>query len=343
MTRHTEKQERQQNIPVNILTLRRRLMMTQQEFLNACLSENGTPLVSVATLSNIERGSTANVDRLSAKLAETMSVSREVFEMDPDAFAKSVGLFFSHQLEQGKERMAGRISEARRTNTVESLARALCDYIMDSLISGKLATGGILPSDRQLGAMFGVGRTPIREALKALNVLGLLQIFPGKGTFIASQTTDLFFAPLSWSFLLGQSTTDQIIDVRNILEAESARLAALNATPERLTELARIFDSMTEAYNQNNFQTFLDMDIDFHLAVAKCSANPIILNLLTTSRKLLTFISKSGINDVAGIRSIYKEHHALFEAIRKTDPDQAHKAMQKHLHAARKRYSLRAC
>ena len=328
------------NISSNLLTLRRRLMMTQQEFLNAYLSENGKPVVSVATLSNIERGSTANVGRMAARLAESMRVSPDIFEMEPDAFAKNIDLFFSRQLAQGEEHMFDRISEVRRTSNVEMLVRSLCDYLMDALMSNKLKTGDMLPSDRQLSTMFNVGRTPIREALKVLSILGLIQIFPGKGTFVASQSTDLFFAPLSWSFLLGQSSTTQIVDVRNVLEAESARLAALNATPESLDELTRVFNQMTDAYAKSNFQVFLDMDIDFHLAVAKCSANPIILNLLTTSRKLLTYISRSGISNPTAIQSIYDEHAAIYKAITQSTPDLAQQSMTTHLSAARDRYHL---
>lgn len=329
-----------ENIPSNLLTLRRRLMMTQQEFLNAYLRESGKPIVSVATLSNIERGGAGNAGRVVDKLSATMGVAVDLFGMEPDSFAKNIDLFFSRQLAQGEENMVGRINEVRRTSNVEMLVRSLSDYLMDAMMSGKLKTGDMLPSDRQLSATFGVGRTPIREALKVLSILGLIQIFPGKGTFIASQNTDLFFAPLSWSFLLGQSSTTQIVDVRNVLEVESARLAACNATHEQLDDLTRVFDQMRVAYTKSNFQAFLDMDIDFHLAVAKCSANAIILNLLTTSRKLLTYISKSGISTVTTIQAIYEEHEAIFGAIRKKNSAQSQKAMEQHLKNARERYNL---
>lgn len=328
------------NIPSNILTLRRRLMMTQREFIDSYLHDDGKPILSLATLSNIERGGAANVRRVADKLAETMHVAHDIFELDPDSFAKNVDLFFGPQLARGEENIVERITEARRSSTVEKLVQTLSDYLMDAMVSGKLKTGDLLPSDRQLGAMLGVGRTPIREALKVLSILGLIQIFPGKGTFIASQSTDLFFAPLSWSFLLGQSTTRHIVDVRNVLEAEAARLAAAGDDQEAFAHLDAIFQQMTAAYQTSDFQSFLESDIAFHLAVAKCSANPIILNLLTTSRKLLAYISKSGLGAIGNIKHIYGEHKAIYAAIKSGNGDTAGNAMFRHLENAKERYNL---
>lgn len=326
------------NVPANLLTLRRRLKMSQQEFVQTYLTEDGRPLISVATMSNMERGSLANIDRLRRRLAASMGVEEAVFGMEPDAFAKNVDLFFSRHLAKGEEARNGRMEEIRSASNVEVLVRLLSDYLMDFLIGGKLKPGDSLPSDRQLSVMFNAGRTPIREALKVLSVLGLIQIVPGKGTFVASRSTDMFFTPLSWSFLLGQATTSQIVDVRNVLETESARLAAVNATPESREELVRIFGEMARAYRESDFRLFYDLDIEFHLQVARCSANPIILNMLQTSRKLLSHISKSGVAGLGAPRANFEEHSAIYEAVMKGDSDLSREVMAHHLEMAKRRY-----
>ena len=324
----------------NVLTLRRRLTMTQSEFIETYLSESGKPLISVATLSNLERGASLNIDKIVEKLSRSMDVSHDVFGLDPDAFAKNVALFFSRQLAQNSERRLANESEKRRFSLMELLVRSLCDYLIDAVMAGDLKTGDALPSDRQLSDMFHVGRTPLREALKVLDVLGIIQTLPSKGTYLSSRSTDLFFAPLSWSFLLGQSNTRQIVDVRNVLEAESARLAADNRETEAFRGLAAVFEKMRIAYEQANYRQFLDVDMDFHLAIAECSGNPVIINLLNTSRNLLAYISRSGLSTVATVDSVYREHVAIFTAIDKADAEAAGKAMAAHLGKARDRYTI---
>ena len=329
------------HIAENVLTLRRRLAMTQSEFIEAYLSENGRPSISVATLSNMERGASLNTGKITKKLSLVMDVPHDVFELEPNVFAKNIDLFFAQQFARNNERRLAHGGERRRFSPIELLVRSLCDYLMDAVMSGDLKTGDALPSDRQLSDMFRVGRTPLREALKVLHVLGIIQTFPSKGTYLSSQSTDLFFAPLSWSFLLGQSNARQIVDVRNVLEAESARLAAENRETEAFRGLAAIFEKMRTAYMQADYQQFLNVDIEFHLAIAECSANPVIINLLNTSRNLLAYISRSGLSTVATVDSVYHEHVAIFTAIDQADAEAAGKAMADHLAKARDRYTIR--
>ena len=119
---------------------------------------------------------------------------------------------------------------------------------------------------------------------------------------------------------------------------ESAKLAAENATAENLANLKDIFDQTTEAFNETDLKRFLDLDIDFHLAVAKCSHNPIIENLLLTSRKLIKHISKSGMVSLEDISSIYQEHVNIYHNIVSHNAADAVASMSYYLKSAQKRY-----
>ena len=210
---------------------------------------------------------------------------------------------------------------------------------MDEIIQGNLRPGSKLPSDRELSARFGVGRTTLREALRVLATLGIISILPGHGTFLASKNTG-FHVSLSWAVLLGENSVEHLINVRNELEAVSARFAAQKADKVSIGELGLIYQKMNDAFKQADFKDFLDLDLDFHLSIARCSGNPIIYDLLATSRRMLKHISKSGMVSMEDLQNIYTEHGFIYEAIVKHDSRGAEAKMAEHLLRARKRYHL---
>jgi DNA-binding FadR family transcriptional regulator len=328
--------EKIKHIPENLLTLRRRLKLSQKDFIQTYLCDaEALPLISVPTLSNIENGSTAGIESLVDRIARRMKVDRAVFLENPDDFAKNIEFFFGGIL-GGREAEGGR----KGRGTTEALVEAISDYLMDAMLRGELRPGSKLPPDRKLGSLFGAGRSTVREALKVLSTLGIITILPSHGTFIASESAGALHLPLSWSFLLGESRLGHLIDLRNVLEMESARLAAEKADAKSLDKLRQIYDEMMRAFQEANFENFLDLDIDFHLAIAVCSGNPIINELLATSRKILSYISQSGLVNMEHLRNIYAEHSDIYTAIAAGDPAMAKQTMETHLVNARLRYRL---
>ncbi|MEY8338078.1 FadR/GntR family transcriptional regulator [Lachnospiraceae bacterium 62-35] len=326
----------------NLLLLRRRLMLSQGEFISKYLSdESGKPLLSVAKLSNIETKGGKDALKYAEMISRQLSVDPSLFHLTPDAFAKNIEVFIENQLHNTA---SGNLSDLahriQKTGYVETLVRIMCDYLTDNLISGDLRPGDKLPSDRNLSIMFGVGRTAVREALKVLSVLGLVRILPGQGTFVASKSASFFMAPLSWTFLLGEHNLENILTVRSMLEDTSARLAAEKATEADLEETASIISAAEDAFSNYNFQKFLEYDINFHLSIAKGSHNQIIHELLLTSRKLITHISKSGLLSVEDLMSVSSEHIAIFQAIKDRNPSAAQEAMALHMEKSHKRYKL---
>ena len=326
--------EKHRNISENLLTLRRRLKISQQTFIELYLSDlKGRPLISAPTLSNIENGSTAGVKALAEKVSEKLKVDKSIFLMDPDDFARNIELFLGETLEDKSKSLLRNVSNS------EALVDSLSDYLMDEIIKERLRPGSKLPSDRELSARFGVGRTTIREALRVLGCLGIVSIQPGHGTFLSNKYTG-FNVSLTWTVLLGQHSIDNLIDMRYELEVVSSRLAAENADSVSITELTKIFKKMKNAFDKADFKDFLDLDLDFHLAIAACSRNTIIHELLATSRRMLTYISESGMVTLEDLQIIYSEHGEIYNAIVEKDSQKAQKKMTEHLGQARKRYNL---
>lgn len=325
----------------NILSLRRRLKLSQSEFIKRYLSnKDGKPILSISKLSNFERHGIGDPQQFAQLIASAMSTDIDIFFMEPDLFAKNIDLLIEPQTQVDRNdfRDVGKL--IYKENNVKTLVRVISDYLSDSILAGEMRPGDKLPSDRNLATIFGVGRTSVREALKVLSVLGLINILPGQGTFIAADSTSFFTTPLSWNFLIGERNLTHIIDIRNVLEIESAKLATKNADKNDLENLIHVFERMSKAYLNGNLQDFLDLDLDFHLAIAQCSQNPIIHSLLLTSRKLIRYISKSGMANVMQLNDIYEEHNLIYNAIISRDPIEASQKMNFHLEKSRDRYKL---
>ena len=187
------------HIRENLLHLRRRLMLSQGEFIEKYLSkEDGTPLLSVSKLSNIETKGGKDTEKYAEIIAAQLSMDPALFQLTPDAFAKNIDVFIEKQVRSASgDNLSDLAQMVQKTSYVETLVRVISDYLTDNLISGALKPGDKLPSDRNLAVMFGVGRTAIREALKVLSVLGLFRILPAQGTFVASNSTNFFMSPFS--------------------------------------------------------------------------------------------------------------------------------------------------
>jgi DNA-binding FadR family transcriptional regulator len=318
-----------QNESANLLTLRRWFKLTQREFIDTYLTDaQGEPLISAATLSGVENGTQNNLAPLLAALSARLRVDIDVFAVDPDVFAKNVDLFFI--------RPAG--LSGREADATAPLLQVISEDLADAIADGTLKPGDQLPSERALSTRFGVGRGAVREALKVLEALGLVTIQQGQGTFLAMESGDFYTEPLSWTLFIGQQGTGHLLDVRTLLEVEAAGHAALCADAAALELLSAQYRQMQEAHQTANYKNFLDADLGFHLAIARCSGNPIIHNLLRTSRRLLSRISQSGMAGVAQIDEIAAEHYAIYEAISHCDAEQAVLEMRAHLENARRRY-----
>src|SRR6187551_247430 len=113
---------------------------------------------------------------------------------------------------------------------VSEVARRL----MDLFTSGSIEAGTRLPPERQLAASLEVGRSAVREALAALEILGVVDVRPGSGTYLRGNTSELLPQTLSWGMMLSRTHTVELVEVRGALETYAARLATERMTDESL-------------------------------------------------------------------------------------------------------------
>ena len=159
------------------------------------------------------------------------------------------------------------------------LYEQIVQQIEESIRKGALKAGDQLPAERELAEQFGVSRTAVREAVKALREKGLVEAYPGRGTFITSETSNTIRITLDRMVRAGQlEGTLQLVEVREILEPEIAALAATRANEEMVNEMREAVRIMDEA--RQDPDAYIEADLDFHLALAEAAGNPVILSLI---------------------------------------------------------------
>ena len=319
----------------NLLFLRRYLRMTQKDFISKYLSDiNGEAMISLSTLSNLESKGGSRLDDVINIVSEKMNIDPMAFGIEPDNFVKNVDFLVR---DNDKAPTTQDVPLGTKSN-VGILIHELTNYFAERIFTGNLRPGDKIESDRDLAEKFDVGRTAIRETLKVLNVLGLIDIRPGQGSFICKDGSNFFIIPLSWSVFLDIDKIDSILVVRDMLEIKAAEIAAEKSDNEHLHNLTKVSYDMHTAFIEQDFRDFLDLDLKFHEAVASCSENPLIYNLIKTISNLIRHVSGTGMINIDQLQHIYEEHQKIYGFILARDSIAAGEAMKTHLTSSRKRY-----
>jgi GntR family transcriptional repressor for pyruvate dehydrogenase complex len=230
---------------------------------------------------------------------------------------------------------ASPIAERLTSVPAGSAAAVVARRLLELLTSGDIAPGTRLPPERQLAATLEVGRSAVREALAALEVLGIVDVRPGSGTYLRGSVSELLPQSLSWGMLIGERSTTELIEVRGALEIYSARLAAERMPAEAVDRLAGHLDRMRR--NAADPPAFVEADLQFHHELASSVDNTVLLDLLQIIRSLLRVWADRAVEDPAEIERALEEHTAVFEAVAARDGDRAASAMAVHMQTAGRR------
>lgn len=328
----------------NIRQVRRTLKMTQKEFLEYFLmKENGKTAMSVATLSNLESKGGERLNEVISAVSGRLQLDSMMFSLEPQEFLQNLETCLnSHQADEDL------FYKSEKKGNISQLVNRLTMYFADEILEGRLKRGDQIESDRELAKKLNVGRSAVREALKVLDVLGMIDIRLGQGTYITSRETNFFSVPLSWSLFLDGTQVKSILQVRGALELRAVQLAAQCEDKNKLDKLTDIYYRMQKTFQeskdtdnlQHALQETLNADIEFHTCIAECSGNPIILSMLTTIRNFLKRVSGTGMVDAEQLQAVVEEHQKLYGAIISGNVEAATKTMMKHLAASMARYKI---
>ena len=205
--------------------------------------------------------------------------------------------------------------------------------IQDLIAQGKLLPGEKLPAERELAERFGVGRNSIREAIRQLELLGLVEARQGEGTFITEATIDNVAAPFVFILSHSRQLRAEVLDFRKVLEPQIAALAAQRATAKniaRIGELSANFDEFVVSAKVP-VSVAIENDSQFHYAIAEASQNGLVVRVMNAVMGLLREFREQLLESSYRSEASAKAHRAISEAIKMRDIRGAYEAMEHHL------------
>lgn len=214
----------------------------------------------------------------------------------------------------------------------QKVYEVVIEQIKEMIKTGKLKKGDKLPPERELVEELKVSRASIREALRALEILGLIEARHGDGNFIKKNFEDSLLEPISLMFMLEESSPKDILELRMALETETAMLAAGKIDADALEEIKLIIDKF-KSNTDEKLNT--ELDVEFHHKIAQASKNLLLVNILSATSVLIdTFIINARykiMKDENNKEKLVKQHESIYEALLNGDASKAAEEMKKHL------------
>lgn len=222
------------------------------------------------------------------------------------------------------------------------IADQVAERIERLIVDGVLKVGQALPSERRLVEKLGCSRSALREGLRVLRGRGIVDTEQGRGSFVADLSRASDAAPLMHLFSSQPRTLYDLLEVRALLEGESARLAALRATEADLIMIRRRYDDMLAAYGEPqplDPREHARRDHAFHRAISEASHNPVLVHTLQSLSELMLSTVFASVNNLyhrpAQKRQIDRQHTRLYHAVIEHLPEQAQRAAREHINSVR--------
>ncbi|MFK3681070.1 transcriptional regulator GlcC [Pseudomonas sp. NPDC088890] len=230
------------------------------------------------------------------------------------------------------------MSVERKTQVADQVAEKVEKLIVD----GVLKVGQPLPSERRLVEKLGCSRSALREGLRILRGRGIIDTEQGRGSFVAQLSGRDSLSPLMHLFSSQPRTLFDLLEVRALLEAESARLAALRATDVDRLLIRRRYEDMLAAHASSDSldpREHARRDHAFHRAISEASHNPVLVHTLQSLSDLTLSTVFASVNNLycrpAQKRQIDRQHARLYQAVMEQLPEQAQRAAREHINGIR--------
>jgi len=196
-------------------------------------------------------------------------------------------------------------------------------------VLNELKPGDMLPPERELVQMFRVSRSSIRDAIRRLETVGLLEPRQGVGTVVRDVSADAVIAAVAGVLLQKRKVVHELLDVRMIIEPALARRAALHATPEQIAEMQGILDRQEEKLSKGELAT--EEDTNFHYTIALAADNSVMLKLTHVLMDSLRELRERSLEMGGRQAKSLAAHHRVLAAIKQRDAASAEEAMRRHL------------
>lgn len=212
---------------------------------------------------------------------------------------------------------------------MESASNKVLKYILKKIEKKELKVGDKLPSERELAAKLEVSRSSVREAISAMNIMGMVQIHPKGRTVLQDFHLGKFINVLSSLLLTEENMHEQIQEFRLCIECEAAKLAASRGNGNALREI------MTKMKHCTNKKRAEKLDVEFHHALAEASCNKLMIQASMAIMTLVEFSVKYNRaileKKYPNLEELINEHEQITQAIEKQEVELAGNLVRKHL------------
>lgn len=203
------------------------------------------------------------------------------------------------------------------------------EKIKEMIQSGELAPGDRLPPEQELSRRLGLSRSSLREAVKALEAIQILDVRRGDGTFVTSLEPELLLGTVSFILDFHRSNAVlEVFEVRRLLESEAAALSALRATPEDIAAISTTFN-LAKA---GDIDSLIEHDKEFHASIAASSGNGYLAGLISSvsDQTVRARYWRGVVEESASARTL-AEHRSILTAIQDRNPDLARALTLTHI------------
>jgi GntR family transcriptional repressor for pyruvate dehydrogenase complex len=208
-----------------------------------------------------------------------------------------------------------------------SIPEVVLEEIYRLIAAGELRVGDRLPSEVELAERFGVGRSSIREAMRALHLLGVIEVIQGKGTFV--RQPGILPLVIDWSRIAQMGIITEVMEARRFVEVLLTQLAAERATDEDIEALREALERCRASVT--NLESDIQAGVNFHLAVADAAHNQVLALMYRTIYDLYLETARRTRVTPEAAQSRVQDHERIFQAIVDRDPHAAAQAIREHL------------
>ena len=212
----------------------------------------------------------------------------------------------------------------RRDKVYEGVARQI-----ERLILKKLQPGDKLPSERDLAEILAVSRSSIRDAIRSLELMGMVEPRQGAGTIVREISSDSLVNPLANARKRKEEMVGELLDFRKMLEPPLAARAALRVSPAEIVEMQEILDRQEEKLSRG--ESTIAEDTEFHYAIALASGNSVVRKVLDTLMDLLRDSRERSLQVDGRPKKSLAGHRRILAAIKRRDAKAAKAAMRRHI------------
>lgn len=210
-----------------------------------------------------------------------------------------------------------------------SVAESIAEKILEMIASGAFQVGDALPTEKEFTVLFGVGRSSVREALRALQSIGVIETRQGYGSFVKSTAVSkesVFHIPN----ILQRFSVADLSEARKLIEEQTTALAANNATTDNLAAMQEANNRLRFHLDSSEEDKIVQMDFDVHRAIAEGSGNAFLLEMLDMLLGIFRDLNEAVVNRSSILLAI-ELHQQVIDSIGRRDADGARDAMSQHL------------